>query len=79
MRSFSEFRCHSWGESLEPRLSLSVVVASPRLSDPTVPRPPATPPYEPPPMPEPDPGPFPGADPPVGFPPPPVGGPAGPG
>ena len=81
MYAFSEFRCQGWGDSLERRLSQSLmVVQSPvvTLSDPTVPRPPADSPDDPPAPPEPDPGPFPGTDPPIVYPPPPLGGPVGP-
>ena len=59
---------------LEPRLHLSTVA----VSDPTVPVPPTSPTPEPTPAPEPSPGPFPGEDPPIVFPPPPLGGPVGP-
>ncbi len=82
MKTFSEFRYRSFGESLEPRLSLSRMVAYPPVvlvSDPTVPVPPPETPDDPPPPPEPSPGPFPGTDPPIVFPPPPGGGPVGPG
>ena len=48
------------------------------VSDPTVPRPPAEPTPMPDPPPEPSPGPFPGSNPPIVFPPPPLGGPVGP-
>jgi hypothetical protein len=74
MQYFSEFSLRSWGEALEERLSLSVMTAS----DPTVPRPPSKPPKEPVPTPEPSPGPYPDSDPPIVFPPPPLGGPVGP-
>jgi hypothetical protein len=68
-------------DGLEPRLSPCVVAPAAAISDPTIPRPPTepTPTPDPPTTPEPDPGPFPGADPPIVFPPPPVGGPVGPG
>jgi hypothetical protein len=74
MQNFSEFQLRSWGESLEQRLCMSLVIAS----DPTVPKPPANPPSSPDPDPEPSPGTFPGTDPPIVVPPPPLGGPVGP-
>jgi len=81
MHTLSEFRSRSWGESLETRLSLSRIVGAPVLyvvSDPSVPVPPDESPDDPPPPPEPSPGPFPGTDPPIVYPPPPLGGPVGP-
>lgn len=48
------------------------------ISDPSVPAPPDDSPDDPPPPPEPSPGPFPGTDPPIVYPPPPIGGPVGP-
>lgn len=71
-------------DGLEPRVSpCAVVMPAIAVSDPTVPRPPTNPPVEPPPIspappPEPSPGPYPGDDPPIVYPPPPVGGPVGP-
>jgi hypothetical protein len=69
-------------DGLEPRASLSRIGVAPPaetlVSDPTVPVPPTTPPDDPPPPPEPSPGPFPGSDPPIVYPPPPLGGPVGP-
>lgn len=78
MLSFSEFRYRTLGESLEQRLSLTSLYSTMLYSDPTVPVPPTHPPVEPTPLPEPSPGPFPGEDPPIIFPPPPLGGPVGP-
>ncbi|MDR3621594.1 MAG: hypothetical protein P4L85_19745 [Paludisphaera borealis] len=79
MQSFSEFRFRTWGESLEERLSPGAMLSSPLIaSDPTVPRPPTNPPSDPVPAPEPSPGPFPGSNPPIVYPPPPLGGPVGP-
>lgn len=81
MQTFSEFRFRSLGESLEQRLSLSFMIASSSVvavSDPTVPVPPVESPDDPPPPSEPSPGPFPGTDPPIVYPPPPLGGPVGP-
>lgn len=65
-------------DGLEPRLSPSDLALSVYISDPTVPVPPSDPTPEPTPLPEPSPGPFPGEDPPIVYPPPPVGGPVGP-
>lgn len=68
-------------DNLESRISLSKVGVRPPVlqpSDPTVPVPNPNPPSEPTPPPESDPGPFPGTDPPIVYPPPPLGGPVGP-
>lgn len=70
-------------DGLEPRIAPSHIGIAPPvivapISDPTVPVPPTVPTPEPTPPPEPDPGPFPGTDPPIVYPPPPLGGPVGP-
>lgn len=85
MLTFSEFRTRGWGgslEALESRLSLSRIIGGNPvvvpISDPSVPAPPEESPDDPPPPPEPSPGPFPGTDPPIVYPPPPLGGPVGP-
>jgi hypothetical protein len=69
-------------DGLEPRVVLSRVGFVPSVvvapSDPEVPVPPVDAPDDPPPPPEPSPGPFPGTDPPIVYPPPPLGGPVGP-
>ncbi len=66
-------------DGLEPRdMPSPVVMRTAFFSDPTIPRPPANPPSAPVPPPEPSPGPFPGSNPPIVYPPPPLGGPVGP-
>ncbi|MDR3620575.1 MAG: hypothetical protein P4L85_14585 [Paludisphaera borealis] len=64
--------------ALEVRDMPSAAVMRLVASDPTVPRPPTNPPVEPAPLPEPSPGPFPGSNPPIVYPPVPLGGPVGP-
>lgn len=66
-------------DGLEVRQAPASLIVSPvAVSDPTVPRPPSNPEPDPVPAPEPSPGPFPGSNPPITYPPPPLGGPVGP-